>query len=140
MEKIVLDTSVFISALLGPKGASRAVLRGCFEKNYTPLMGNTLFQEYDDLVKREKLFQNCPLSLHERETLLDAFLSVCQWVTIYYGWRPNLRDEADNHLIELGIAGGARFLVTKNIKDFKNPELQFPHLKVIDPVGFIKEV
>jgi predicted nucleic acid-binding protein len=78
--------------------------------------------------------------MHERDTLLDAFLSVCQWVTIYYGWRPNLRDEADNHLIELGIAGGASFLITKNIKDFKNSELQFPQLKVIDPISFIKEV
>ncbi|WP_205747784.1 putative toxin-antitoxin system toxin component, PIN family [Desulforhopalus sp. IMCC35007] len=140
MKKIVLDTSVFVSALLGPKGASRAVLRGCLEKKYTPLMGNALFQEYEDLVKREQLFRNCPLSLHERNTLLDAILSICQWVTIYYGWRPTLRDEADNHLIELGIAGGASFLITKNIKDFKNPELQFPQLKVIDPVSFIKEV
>jgi hypothetical protein len=25
-----------------------------------------------------------------------AFLSVCEWVNIYYLWRPHLKDEADN--------------------------------------------
>lgn len=26
------------------------------------------------------------------------------WTRIYFGWRPNLRDEADNHLVELAVA------------------------------------
>ncbi len=138
--RIVLDTNVFIAALLGPRGAARSVLRACLEKKHVPLMGNALFQEYEDLINRDVLFRNCPLSRQERNNLLDAFFSVCQWATIYYSWRPNLKDEADNHLVELAIAGGASFLVTKNIKDFKNPELIFPQLKVIDPVRFIKEV
>jgi len=34
--------------------------------------------------------------------------------TIYYGWRPNLPDEADNHLIELAMAGGIDWMPTSN--------------------------
>jgi hypothetical protein len=30
-------------------------------------------------------------------------------------WRPNLRDEGDNHLVELAIAGGAEAIVTYNV-------------------------
>jgi hypothetical protein len=30
---------------------------------------------------------------------LDAFLSVCHWQKVYYAWRPNLPDEADNHKV-----------------------------------------
>ena len=30
-------------------------------------------------------------------------------------WRPNLPDEADNHLIELGVA--AQAIVTRNLRD-----------------------
>ena len=41
-----------------------------------------------------------------------------QLFSVYYRWRPNLRDEADNHLIELTVACGADYLVTRNIKDF----------------------
>jgi len=41
-----------------------------------------------------------------------------------------LRDEGDNHLIELGIAGNARYLVTYNLRDFKQAELTFPQLSI----------
>jgi putative PIN family toxin of toxin-antitoxin system len=140
MQKIVLDTCVFVSALLGPSGASRAALRACLEKRCLPLMGNALFLEYEDLPARDRLFAQCGLDGEERGILLDAFLSTCQWVTVYYGWRPNLKDEADNHLVELAVAGGADFLVTKNIKDFQNPELSFDGLRIIDPVTLLKEV
>ena len=39
--------------------------------------------------------------------MFHSFLSLCEWVPVYYLWRPNLRDEGDNHLIELAVAGRA---------------------------------
>jgi hypothetical protein len=45
---------------------------------------------------REALFATCRLGREEREAVLNAFLSVCQWQTVYYAWRPNLPDESDN--------------------------------------------
>jgi predicted nucleic acid-binding protein len=54
------------------------------------------------------------LNRTERDELLDIFLSVCRWTRIYYGWRPNLPDEADNHLVELAVAGSARAIVTRS--------------------------
>ena len=52
-------------------------------------------------------------------------MSVCQFVHIYYLWRLNLRDEADNHIIELAVAGNAKAIVTHNLKDFTGTELFF---------------
>jgi len=92
------------------------------------------------LLSRTEVFAKCILSPKEREALLDAYLSVCRWATVYYAWRPNLRDEADNHLIELAIAGGADCLITKNRKDFNGAELKFPGLKVQSPEQFLEEV
>ena len=103
---VVLDTNIFVSALLG-KGASRAVLRACLEGRLQPLMGAALFAEYESLMGRESVFRGCRLPAQQRDELLNSFLSVCRWTTIYYGWRPNLRDEGDNHLIELAVAGSA---------------------------------
>jgi len=137
MQKIVLDTCVFVSAILGPAGASRAVLRACLEEKYQPLMGNALFLEYEDLLARQQVFTHCVLNKQERDVLLDSFLSTCRWITIYYGWRPNLKDESDNHLIELAVAGGADFLVTKNTRDFRNPDLRLNGFHVIDPVTLL---
>ena len=136
--KLVIDTSVFVSALLGT-GASRAVLRNCLEGRSRPLMGTTLFAEYESLLGRETLFAGCPLNAQEREQLLDAFLSVCAWTRIYYLWRPNLRDEADNHLIELAVAGGARAIVTKNARDFYGSDLLMPQVLVLRPEQILQE-
>lgn len=135
-----MDTNVFVSALLGrQEGPSRKVLRACLEKRFSPLMGESLYNEYEDVVSRDALFTSCPLPRLERDHLLDAFFSVCQWVMIYYTWRPNLRDEADNHLIELALAGNAEYIVTQNIKDFQGSQLHFPQLRIRSPDTFINE-
>ncbi|MDD5028207.1 MAG: PIN domain-containing protein [Rhodoferax sp.] len=36
----------------------------------------------------------------------------CRLTEIYYLWRPNLRDEADNHVLELAVAAGAQAIIT----------------------------
>jgi predicted nucleic acid-binding protein len=95
--------------------------------------------EYEDVLGREQIFRRSRLSRAEREELLDIFLSVCTWTRIYFGWRPNLRDEGDNHLIELAIAGGARAIITRNVRDFVSMELQFPGLAIRTPEDFLKE-
>ena len=132
--KIVVDTNIFVNALIGQKeSASRELLRQCLQGRYQPLMGNSLFAEYQDVVNRDNITDLCPLTNIEKTNLLAAFISVCQWVRVYYLWRPNLPDEADNHLIELAVAGNAQIIATRNIKDFKRSQLKFPQLKILEP-------
>ena len=100
-------------------------------------MGVALFHEYEDLFGRPDLLEKSPLTLRERRDLFEAFLSVCEWVRVYYLWRPNLPDEADNHLIELAIAGGADVIVTNNIRDVGLGELKFPGLRILTPKQFL---
>ena len=137
--KIVVDTSVVVSALIGSTGPARALLRQCFEDNYQPLMGNALFSEYESVVTREDIIAQCPLSPEEIFTLFSAFMSISQWVVIHYLWRPNLQDEADNHLIELAVAGNARLIATNNVRDFKNAQLLFPQLSILTPEQILKD-
>ena len=136
--KIVVDTSVFISALIGSKGSSREIIRRCLKGEYQPLMGNALFLEYESVMQREEIISQCSLTNTEIYTLLASFINVSQWISIYYLWRPNLKDEADNHLIELAVAGNAQIIVTKNVKDFQNAELVFPNLSILRPEEIIR--
>ena len=58
---------------------------------------------------------------------------------VYYLWRPTLPDEADNHVVELAVAGGAEVIVTHNTRDFVRAELHFPGLRVLRPDELIAE-
>jgi len=135
---IVVDTNVFIGACLGG-GASNETVAACLRGDHTPLMGASLLGEYEDVLGRRQLFARARLTARERDELLDIFLSHCLWTRIYFGWRPNLTDESDNHLVELAIAGGASQIVTRNVRDFASMELRFPHLAITTPEKFIKE-
>ena len=137
--RIVVDTNILVSAILSPDGAAREVLRRCLTGRYRPLVGNALFLEYEDVLSREKLFAEAPIGPEDREALLDAFLGACQWIDIAFLWRPNLPDEADNHLVELAVAGNAEAIVTHNIRDVAAGELVFDGIRVLTPGSLLKE-
>jgi len=135
--RIALDTDVLVAAMLGTGAANRlvaAVLEGRFE----PLMGPALYAEQEAALARERLFSRCRLSAAERGELFDIYLARCRWTRIYFLWRPNLRDESDNHLVELAVAGGAQAIVTRNRRDFRAAELRFENLAVLTPAECLR--
>lgn len=109
------------------------MLRACFEGYLQPIVGQNLFLEYEDVFGRDFLFRNSPLSKTERQQFFEAFLSVCEWIQVYYLWRPNLPDEGDNHVFELAVAGSATTIVTNNVADFRRSDLQFPGIRIAKP-------
>ena len=136
---VVVDTNVFVSACLG-SGPANQVLAACLARKCQPLMGAALFAEYEDVLGRQALWLRSPLSERERHELLDIFLAVSRWTRVYFGWRPNLPNEADNHLIELAVAGSASHVITRNLRDLARAELKFPGLRTLDPSDFVKEM
>lgn len=133
MFPVVVDTNVLVGALLKQGGAARRIVRACLAGDYQPLIGAALFAEYEGLLAREALWANSLLSARERDEVFDGFLSVCRWVEVFFAWRPNLPDEADNHLVELAVAGNAIAIVTRNIRDLVRGELRFPALRILTP-------
>lgn len=103
-------------------------------------MGTALFLEYEDVVSRKAILEQSRLSKAEIDALLDAFASVCTWTTVYYLWRPNLKDEADHHLLELAVAYGADAIITKNVRHLRTGELQFPQIRILRPEELLKEL
>ena len=94
MTAIVIDTNVFVSALRKKDesgGASRALLRAALTGRYTPLFGNALWLEYEDLLGRPAWTDSTTYA--ERLEVLNALAASGRWVSIYYGWRPNPPDE-----------------------------------------------
>lgn len=140
MQRVVIDTNVLVGALFGSGSADRDVFRACFENRLHPLVGEPLFLEYEDVLGRPALFRQSLLTAAERSEFFSAFMSVTEWVKVYFSWRPNLVDEGDNHLMELAVAGGARYIVTHNRRDFVRSELRFPEVLVVTPGTLLKEL
>jgi putative PIN family toxin of toxin-antitoxin system len=138
MVPVVLDTNVVVAALRSGGGASRRVIRGCLTGAYEPLFAPALLAEYEYAILDPRLPERLA-NERERQELLAAVASVGRWVNVYYLWRPNLRDETDNHLVELAVAGGAVAIVTHNVRDLRSGELVFPSLRVVTPAAFLKD-
>lgn len=137
--RAVIDTNVFVGACLG-QGAAWQVVRACIEGRVRPLLGAALLAEYEDVLGRDALFQRSGLNAEERQELLDIFVAQGEWVRVYFAWRPNLPDEGDNHLVELAVAAGARFVVSRNLRDLEHAQLKFPSLSCVAPQAFLKEI
>jgi putative PIN family toxin of toxin-antitoxin system len=138
MIEVIIDTNVFVSAMRSSGGASRQVLRGVLNRKYRPLFGNALWNEYEDLLRRD--VWTLETTEAQRRDVMAALASVSRWVTVYYGWRPNLSDEGDNHLIELAVAGNAQALVTHNVRDFVRSELKWPSIEILTPSQFLEQM
>jgi len=135
---IVIDTSVFVAGLRSQGGASRQLLRRALIGEIQPLFGNALWLEYQDLLGRDVWGDSTTPA--ERLQVLAALAQKGRWVTIYYGWRPNLPDEADNHLVELALAGGASAIVTHNVRDMARGELRLGDLRILTPAQCLEEL
>ena len=122
-----------VGALMANGGPARRVIRGCLARDYRPVISTALFAEYEDVFSRDTLWRRALVDRAEREEVLNAFLSVCQWVEVYFAWRPNLPDESDNHLIELAVAANASLIVSRNVRDLARGEMRFPNILIMTP-------
>ena len=138
--EIVQDTSVFVAALRSQEGASAEVLDRCLALKDQAVMGAGLLAEYEELVQRESVWRGVPVTVAEREALLDDFCAAAVWHPVYFRWRPNLPDADDDHVLELAIAAGVQHLVTHNTRDFGRGELKFTIPLVVTPAQHLKAV
>ncbi|MEI6705893.1 MAG: putative toxin-antitoxin system toxin component, PIN family [Methylococcales bacterium] len=136
--KVIVDTNVLVAGLISSKGSNREILRLCLKGELQPFVGNALYLEYQDLLNREKIQALCQQTSVSLMEFLDGFAHVCKSVDARYLWRPNLRDEADNHLVELAIAAQAAYIITNNISDFAYPELKHLGYEVITPEQLLR--
>jgi uncharacterized protein len=59
---------------------------------------------------------------------------------VRYLWRPSLPDEADNFVYEAAFAASPATIVTHNVRDFREPEIEWPGVLVKTPRQVLIEV
>lgn len=91
--------------------------------------------EYLDVLMRPAIK---PAGVADADILdfVDEILQKAQTQNIYFLWRPWLKDEKDDMILELAIASQADYIVTFNLKDFRSIELF--GIEAITPKDFLK--
>jgi len=75
-----------------------------------------LVLEYEDALGRH--LAKSPLDDRDVQYLLDFLCSVAHCQSIFFLWRPYLRDVKDDMVLELAVAAGCKAIVTHNVQDF----------------------
>jgi putative PIN family toxin of toxin-antitoxin system len=111
---IVLDTNVLITALKSSRGTSYQLLALLEDNQFRVHISTTLVAEYEAVLKRGLL----SLSETQIDDVLDFLCARATHHSIYYLWRPILKDPGDDFVLELAVKSQAR-IITWNIIDFK---------------------
>jgi putative PIN family toxin of toxin-antitoxin system len=127
MSAFVIDTNVMVSALKSRNGASYQVLKMFFEDRISVALSLPLYREYWEVTERSKL----EIDPDIREGVLKAMAKLSIPTEIHFKWRPFLKDESDNMVLELAVASNSD-IITHNVKDFKGVEDKF-NIRVIRP-------
>lgn len=138
MLRVVLDTSVIVAALRSAGGASNALLVVVAEQAIRPLATTVLILEYEAVLLRAEQRLATGMSEADVGGFLAAVASAAEAVEVHFQWRPQLRDPADEMVLEAAINGRADALVTHNVADFSAAAARFG-LRVATPGEILKE-
>ncbi len=139
MRRVVLDSSVVVSAFRSRHGAANAVLKLVASRRIIPLVTPALFLEYEDVLKRPEQRSVTGLSLRDVDHALAALAAAIEPVEVRFVWRPQLSDPDDEMVLEAAVNGRADALVTHNLKDFAAVAPKFD-LVVVPPADLLRRM
>jgi len=135
--QIVIDTNILISARRSKRGASNKLMSLIGTGRFEIHVSVPLVLEYEDVLHRQRL--QLGLSQEKVSALVDAICSLAKHHKIYFLWRPFLRDEKDNFVLEVAVAARCNYIITYNKKYFKGVEQQFG-IQVLDAKAFLQKI
>lgn len=142
MFKIVVDSNVFFSALYSNSGASFALVSALPDakrkKLYTNCVSVPTVLEIEDILFRPKNRELLAeaFSGEDLSGFIDDIVLVSERVRLNYLWRPFLKDGGDDKILELAFNADARYIVTRNTRDFEGVEERF-EIKILTPKQFL---
>jgi putative PIN family toxin of toxin-antitoxin system len=134
-----LDTNVIVTAMRSPKGASASLLMAARAGSITLLANVALALEYEATCRRAEHMLASGLTVTEVDIFLTAVVAMAEPVESHFMWRPQLRDPADEMVLEAAANGGAAAIVTYNRRDFGVVPTQFG-VDVLTPAEAVRRI
>ncbi len=132
--RVALDTNVVFAALKSSSGASARLLECALNGEIELVVSELVWEEYCGVLRRSTEILNCDAATVER--FLDFLAQLMEFQEVYFLWRPPMRDEADDKVLECAVAARVDFLVTFNGRDFVGSELF--QVRVVTPAQVLQ--
>jgi putative PIN family toxin of toxin-antitoxin system len=136
--RAVLDTNVIVAAFLSRSGASFQLLSKAASGAFSMLASQSLFLEYEELLKRPEHRVENGLSIADVDRALLGLPAIIEPVDIHFLWRPQTRNPDDEMVLEAAANGRANRIVTFNVRDFE--AAQRFGIDVVRPQVFLREL
>jgi predicted nucleic acid-binding protein len=136
MSRVVLDTSVLVSALRSRRGASYELLSRLGSGIYEVAVSVPLVLEYEAALLRHVAVS--PLTDDDVRALIDYVCDVAVQQEVFFLWRPFLSDPSDDLILELAVAARCEAVVTHNVRDFRGAE-KFG-VRIMTPGSFLQQI
>jgi len=138
--RVTLDTNILYQGLRSRVGASYAVLQLARSGDLQLAISVPVFEEYQDVLLRPVVQRETGLDRSDIEAVLDFIALAAVPTPIDFLWRPNLRDETDNKFVELAVASGSEYLITRNRRHYSiGNMLRFDSFRVVTPADFLEQ-
>jgi putative PIN family toxin of toxin-antitoxin system len=122
--KLVIDTNILVAATRNRLGPSFALLQLVRKRYVVMCCSPALFLEYEDVLKRPQQLAACGWLATDVDAVLNELAGLVEPVSTHYQWRPQLKDPADEMVLEAAVNARADAIVTYNVRDFR-PSLRF---------------
>jgi len=132
MKTVVIDTNVFVSAFISPKGVSSEFVNALTDGKYSLVYNHQMLCEYLEVLSRKKF----GLSRAEIDEFQDiiGFQEEIDGITFDY----ELPDEDDRVFIEAALATQEKIIVTGNTKHYPKPLMKKLGIIVVSPAEALK--
>jgi predicted nucleic acid-binding protein len=115
-----MDTDTIVAAMRSSSGASAVLLREAVRGRQLTLLATApLCLEYENVCSRQEHLLAAAISFAELKVFLDAIVDLMEPVSVWFLWRPQLRDPGDELVLEAAVNGRADVIATFNRRDFR---------------------
>jgi putative PIN family toxin of toxin-antitoxin system len=144
--RAVFDSMVFLQAAASPEGPARRCLNLVDQGEVALFVSNAILDEVRDVLTRPKTRRRFPLLTVDKAV---AFLENVKGKAIAFPEVPRAvplpRDPKDEPYLNLAVAAGAQYLVTRDrdlldLMQDSSFRATHPGLSIVDPVAFLQRL